>query len=291
MPRTTLVKRPADLTDLGYRFLAVLLMKSGLGFNPVKTAHALNQGAFGLVIVIERKTARAQVIRKKALEELESGLKFQAKLDVEQLVRQELEIKAYDTLRLRCNELSDRLGAVSSERECPDGLKEAVCTIIWAAGKAEVPEKLAVVKAQLTRKYGNKLVLKAEGNEGGCVDRRVSAKLLFQTDPPPQLVEDHLATMTKEIEAQQQLSASPSSPYSFYSRIKRRLPTSAAASDPTTPPSLVYSTPSKPRRGAAVSPALSTPPPSSSSSSSSSTTARSSLDDKQGFERYRLFIP
>lgn len=37
MPRlTTLIKRPADLTDLGHRFLAVLLMKSGLGFNPVK---------------------------------------------------------------------------------------------------------------------------------------------------------------------------------------------------------------------------------------------------------------
>lgn len=54
------------------------------------------------------------------------------------MIRQELEIKAYDTLRRRCNELADRLGAVSSERECPEGVKEAVCTIIWAAGKAEV---------------------------------------------------------------------------------------------------------------------------------------------------------
>lgn len=54
------------------------------------------------------------------------------------VIRQELEIQAYDTLRRRCNELADRLGAVSSQRECPEDVTEAVCTIIWAAGKAEV---------------------------------------------------------------------------------------------------------------------------------------------------------
>ena len=55
------------------------------------------------------------------------------------MIRQDLEIKAYDTLRCRCNELADSLGAiVSSGRECPSDLIEAVCTIIWAAGQAEV---------------------------------------------------------------------------------------------------------------------------------------------------------
>ena len=39
------------------------------------------------------------------------------------------------------------------------------------------------MKAQLARTYGKRVVLKARANEGGCVDPRVSAGLLFQTDP------------------------------------------------------------------------------------------------------------
>lgn len=42
---------------------------------------------------------------------------------------------------------------------------------------------LSVVKAQLARTYGKRVVFKARANEGGCVDPRVSAGLLFQTDP------------------------------------------------------------------------------------------------------------
>lgn len=53
----------------------------------------------------------------------------------------------------------------------------------------QVPAELAAVKAQLSRKYGKKLLLKAESNEDGCVDKLVSARLLFQTDPSPLLVE------------------------------------------------------------------------------------------------------
>lgn len=53
----------------------------------------------------------------------------------------------------------------------------------------KVPEELTVVKAQLSSKYGKRLSLKAQKNEGGCVDERVSARLLFQNDPSPRLVE------------------------------------------------------------------------------------------------------
>lgn len=66
------------------------------------------------------------------------------------------------------------------------------------------------------------------------------------THPPTRFLfeQDYLATTTKEIEAQRQLSSSSSSPYSFYSRIKRRRP-AAAAPKATSPPSyFVYSTPS-----------------------------------------------
>ena len=52
----------------------------------------------------------------------------------------------------------------------------------------QVPPELMVVKAQLSKKYGKSLVVKAEKNEGGCVDKCVATRLSFQADPSPLLV-------------------------------------------------------------------------------------------------------
>ncbi|CAN0388764.1 unnamed protein product, partial [Laminaria digitata] len=54
------------------------------------------------------------------------------------LIRQDFEIQAYDAIKVQCNQLADRLRVLGSEKECPPGTKQAVCTLIWAAGKAEV---------------------------------------------------------------------------------------------------------------------------------------------------------
>lgn len=56
------------------------------------------------------------------------------------LVRQDFEIEAYDTLRRQCIHLEDRLDLVAGEKHCPAEVKQAVCTIIWAADKAEVSQ-------------------------------------------------------------------------------------------------------------------------------------------------------
>lgn len=54
------------------------------------------------------------------------------------VIRQDFTIEAYDTLRRLCNRLADRLGLVVAKKECPSEIEQAVCTIIWAADKAEV---------------------------------------------------------------------------------------------------------------------------------------------------------
>ncbi|CAN0465063.1 unnamed protein product [Ascophyllum nodosum] len=88
---------------------------------------------------------------------------------------------------------------VASHKECPTEIREDVFTIIWAADKAEVPEQLLVVKAQLAKKYGKSFIQKARKNDGGCVNKMVYEKLLYQDYPSAKLVEDHLKAIAEEM--------------------------------------------------------------------------------------------
>lgn len=65
---------------------------------------------------------------------------------------------------------------VKTESECPYDMREAVCTLIWAASRTEIPE-LAEVKKQLTKKYGQDFEAAAMRNVDGCVNERVIQKL------------------------------------------------------------------------------------------------------------------
>lgn len=65
---------------------------------------------------------------------------------------------------------------VKSESECPYDMREAVCTLIWAASRTEIPE-LVEVKKQLTKKYGQDFEAAAMRNVDACVNERVIQKL------------------------------------------------------------------------------------------------------------------
>jgi len=68
---------------------------------------------------------------------------------------------------------------IAAEKTCPVDLKEAICTIIWAANRTEVPE-LSIVRDQMQKKYGKEFVEAAMKNEGGCVNERIVHKLSVQ---------------------------------------------------------------------------------------------------------------
>lgn len=91
---------------------------------------------------------------------------------------------------------------VKTERECPYDMREAVCTLIWAANRTEIPELtevralvwlvrlhrahalvrvcMAQVKKQLVKKYGQDFAAAATRNADGCVNERVIQKLSVQ---------------------------------------------------------------------------------------------------------------
>ena len=81
-----------------------------------------------------------------------------------------------------CDLLAERIRYIASEDQCPPDLHEAVCTVIWAANRTDIPELLDV-KKQLTKKYGKEFVEEAMQDVGGCVNERVVHKLSVTVHP------------------------------------------------------------------------------------------------------------
>lgn len=54
------------------------------------------------------------------------------------VIREDFTIEAYDILELHCELVAERMRLVASHKEVPPDMEQAVCTIIWAADRAEV---------------------------------------------------------------------------------------------------------------------------------------------------------
>lgn len=97
-------------------------------------------------------------------------------MQVEHVIREDFTIEAYEILALLCELLAERIKYMASEPQCPPDLYEAVCTLIWSANRADIPELLDV-KRQLTKKYGKEFIEEAMANSNNCVNERVMHKL------------------------------------------------------------------------------------------------------------------
>lgn len=56
------------------------------------------------------------------------------------VIREDFTIEAYDILELHCELVAERMRLVASKKEVPPDMEQAVCTIIWAADRAEVSQ-------------------------------------------------------------------------------------------------------------------------------------------------------
>uniref|UniRef100_A0A7R9U146 IST1 homolog n=1 Tax=Pinguiococcus pyrenoidosus TaxID=172671 RepID=A0A7R9U146_9STRA len=95
-----------------------------------------------------------------------------------------------------CELLVERMRLISARPECPEDLREAVCTLCWAADQAEIAE-LEDIRNQFRKKYGSAFVQDAVDNVNDCVNERVREKL--SVNPPKAfVVEGYLREIAKE---------------------------------------------------------------------------------------------
>lgn len=132
--------------------------------------------------------------RRQIAQILEQGKYESAKIRVESIIREDINVELLEILELYCELLLARIGLMDAET-CDSGLEEAVKSVIFAAPRTEIKE-LQQVRDLLVKKYGKEFSLIAIENSDGKVADRVAKKL--KVEPPTQeLVELYLQEIAK----------------------------------------------------------------------------------------------
>ncbi|KAF1784257.1 Vacuolar protein sorting-associated protein Ist1 [Phytophthora cactorum] len=172
------------------------------GFNVNKLKPNLKMAVHRIGIVKNKKANAALAQRREVGRLLADGKEEKARIRVGTdcgcggIIRDDFTMEGYEILELLCELLAERANLIKMEADCPYDMREAVCTLIWAASRTEIPE-LAEVKKQLTKKYGQDFEAAAIRNVDGCVNERVIQKLSVQP-PSAFLVVNYMKEIAKE---------------------------------------------------------------------------------------------
>lgn len=113
-----------------------------------------------------------------------------------QVINEDITLELYELLELYCELLIARFGLLDQNTRDPDsGIREGVCSIIYAAPRIEVKE-LQILRDMLMHKYGRDFSVAVMENRSGCVSERVMRKLVIET-PSDQLVDAYLGEIAK----------------------------------------------------------------------------------------------
>ncbi|KAF8559929.1 DUF292-domain-containing protein [Imleria badia] len=144
----------------------------------------------------QKREALAKSSRRDIALSLEKGKIESARIKVEAVINEDVNLELLELLELYCELLIARFGLVDQNTREPDqGIKEGVCAIIYAAQRTEVKE-LHVLRDLLMQKYGREFSTAVMENRGDCVSERVVKKLSVET-PSTQLVDGYLTEISK----------------------------------------------------------------------------------------------
>ncbi|KAH7886215.1 DUF292-domain-containing protein [Phlebopus sp. FC_14] len=160
----------------------------------VRTIHRLSVQR--LRTLQQKKEAQAKSSRRDIALLLEKGKIESARIKVEAIINEDINLELLELMELYCELLLARFGLLDQNTREPDpGISEGVCAIIHAAQRTEVKE-LHVLREILIHKYGREFSAAATENRGGCVSDRVVRKLVVETPSVP-LVDGYLTEIAK----------------------------------------------------------------------------------------------
>lgn len=116
---------------------------------------------------------------------LKAGEDENARILVEQIIKDEYKCDAYDELEVYCEELVARLNLISMSKRLPQELTEPICTLIWTALRTDVKE-LNSIRELLAAKFGQNLDHEALCNVDNCVNAKVMERL--GPEPPEEVM-------------------------------------------------------------------------------------------------------
>lgn len=175
--------------------MASVLKKAGLRFDAQKCKTHLKMSNERFKLLIRKKGNNINLNKREIAGFLKDGKEEKAQIRVEQVIREDYLVEAYEILELQCELLTERMRYIENEKTLPPDMEQTVCTIIWAADKSEITE-LSEVKRQLGIKYGDALVQKALENQDRCVNDRVMSRMNVRP-PPISLVHSYMQEIAK----------------------------------------------------------------------------------------------
>ncbi|KAI9005607.1 regulator of Vps4 activity in the MVB pathway-domain-containing protein [Hyaloraphidium curvatum] len=161
-----------------------------MSFAPNRLKVQLRLAVTRLRLLQQKKSGQNNAARREVAQLLEKGKEESARIRVEHIIREDLNMEAMEILELHCELLLARFGLLEQMKNCDPAIAEAVNTIIYAAPRTEVKE-LSLARDQLIAKFGREFALAAMENRNEVVNSRIIQKLKVQT-PDPILVDQYL---------------------------------------------------------------------------------------------------
>ncbi|KAK9375753.1 regulator of Vps4 activity in the MVB pathway-domain-containing protein [Lipomyces chichibuensis] len=143
----------------------------------------------------QKESALAKQQRRDIAQLLSNEKDESARIRIENIIRQEINVELLEILELYCELLLARIGLLEQRRECDPGLEEPVKSIIYAAGRTDVKELLQV-RDVLIAKFGKEFARDALENPATSVAPRVYKKLTIEP-PSTELVTAYLEEIAR----------------------------------------------------------------------------------------------
>ena len=147
-------------------------------------------------IVNSKKATAIKAQKKEIAALLAEGKVEKARIRVEHLIRMDWTIEANEILAIMCELVHERVRYLAASPHCPSDMHEAICSLIWAANRAECPELVQIAKL-FHSKFGDEFYETAFQNEARCVNERVLQRLSVQP-PSSYHVQRYLSSIASE---------------------------------------------------------------------------------------------
>jgi len=152
----------------------VKMGRSHFDFN--KTKINLKLALNRMKIQKNKQSNQIKAGRRAIAELLKEGKEDVARVKVEAVIRDDMMLQALEILDLFVELLLSRVELLKMQTGCPFDMKEAVCTVIYAAPRVNAKE-LTEVRHQFIEKFGKPFASEAMENKGNCVNSKLIRKM------------------------------------------------------------------------------------------------------------------
>ncbi|KAK6921761.1 Vacuolar protein sorting-associated protein Ist1 [Dillenia turbinata] len=128
----------------------------------------VNLGISRVEVLKNKRQVRTSLARSDVVQLLNSGEHERALLRVEQVIREQNMLDVFAMIEGYCLLLVERVNLIEQDRECPEELKEAISSLLYAATRCgEFPE-LQEIRDVLTSYYGKEFAARAFELRNNC---------------------------------------------------------------------------------------------------------------------------